>query len=68
MLAANSVFRIPARNDLARDEIPAWLETVMRDMKVAPVDWALLARDGSAWMAYWDQHVRGTGKRLEAND
>jgi len=38
----------------------------MRDMKVAPVDWALLARDGSAWMAYLDQHVRGTGRRLEA--
>ena len=38
----------------------------MRDMKVAPVDWALLARDGSAWMAYWDQHVRNTGRRMEA--
>jgi len=68
VLTAKKVFRIPARTDLARDEIPAWLDTVMRDMKVAPVDWALLARDGSAWMAYWDQHVRGTGKRLEAND
>ena len=65
VLAANKVFRIPARTDLQRDEIPAWLETVMRDMKVAPVDWSLLARDGSAWMAYWDQHVRGTGRRME---
>jgi iron(III) transport system substrate-binding protein len=66
VLAANKVFRIPARTDLQRDEIPAWLETVMRDMKVAPVDWTLLARNGSAWMAYWDQHVRNTGRRAEA--
>ena len=26
------------------------------------MDWALLAREGSAWMGYWDRHVRGTGK------
>ena len=23
----------------------------------------LLARDGAAWMGYWDRHVRGTGRR-----
>lgn len=63
VLTANKVFRIPARTDLERDEVPGWLESVMADMKVAPVDWALLARDGPAWMAYWDQHVRNTGHR-----
>ena len=26
------------------------------------MDWALLAREGAAWMGYWDRHVRGTGK------
>ena len=31
-------------------------------MKVVPMDWPLLAREGAAWMSYWDQHVRGTGK------
>jgi iron(III) transport system substrate-binding protein len=66
VLAASKVYRIPARTDLRPEEMPAWLEPVMRDMKVAPVDWALLARDGSAWMAYWDQHVRGTGRQVRA--
>ncbi len=63
LLAARKVFRIPARTDLPAAEIPVWLNDVMQQMVVAPVDWALLARDGSAWMAYWDQHVRGTGRR-----
>jgi hypothetical protein len=35
---------------------------VEREMVVADVDWALLARDGAAWMGYWDRHVRGTGR------
>ena len=34
-------------------------------MKVVPMDWPLLAREGAAWMSYWDQHVRGTGKQLK---
>jgi hypothetical protein len=29
------------------------------------MDWPLLAKDGSAWMSYWDQRVRGTGKSLK---
>jgi hypothetical protein len=26
------------------------------------MDWQLLAKEGAAWMGYWDQHVRGTGR------
>jgi iron(III) transport system substrate-binding protein len=63
VLTAREVYRIPARTDLLQEEIPAWLETVQREMRVAPVDWTLLARDGSTWMAWWDRHVRGTGRR-----
>ncbi|HEX5819407.1 MAG TPA: extracellular solute-binding protein [Gemmatimonadales bacterium] len=62
-LTARVVFRLPARRDLAEGQIPDWVREVERDMRVAPVDWPLLAREGSAWMAYWDQHVRGTGHR-----
>jgi iron(III) transport system substrate-binding protein len=62
-LTAREVFRLPARRDLAEGQIPDWVREVERDMHVAQVDWPLLAREGSAWMAYWDQHVRGTGHR-----
>jgi iron(III) transport system substrate-binding protein len=64
LLAARRVYRLPARLDLPEDSLPPWVAEVERTMIVAPMDWELLAREGSAWMGYWDQHVRGTGKHL----
>jgi hypothetical protein len=43
--------------------VPAWVADVERDMVIADVDWDRLAKEGPAWMSYWDQHVRGTGRR-----
>lgn len=63
-LTAAKVFRLPARQDLPPDMVPAWVTDVDRRMVVAPMDWALLTREGSAWMSYWDQHVRNTGARM----
>lgn len=63
LLAAREVFRLPARTDLPRDSVPSWVAEVDREMVVADIDWDLLSRDGPAWMSYWDQHVRRTGKR-----
>jgi iron(III) transport system substrate-binding protein len=63
LLAARGVFRLPVRNDLPSDSVPTWVTEVEREMVVADMDWELLSRYGQAWMSYWDQHVRGTGKR-----
>jgi iron(III) transport system substrate-binding protein len=63
LLAARAVYRLPARRDLPPDSVPAWVAQVEREMVVADVDWPLLARDGPAWMSYWDRHVRGSGRR-----
>jgi iron(III) transport system substrate-binding protein len=62
LLAARAVYRLPARHDLPPDSVPAWVAEVEREMVVADVDWPLLAREGSAWMSYWDRHVRGSGR------
>jgi len=62
LLAAERVFRLPARLDLPPDRVPAWVAQVEHEMVVEPMDWGLLAREGARWMGYWDQHVRGTGK------
>ncbi|MGQ0703028.1 MAG: extracellular solute-binding protein [Gemmatimonadales bacterium] len=62
LLAAREVFRLPARRDLPADSLPAWVAEVEASMVEADMDWALLARDGAAWMAYWDRRVRNTGK------
>jgi iron(III) transport system substrate-binding protein len=63
-LAAARVFRLPARRGLPADRVPAWVTEVERDMKVADMDWRLLAKEGSAWMGYWDTHVRNSGKGM----
>jgi iron(III) transport system substrate-binding protein len=62
ILTARRVFRLPARTDLPADSVPAWVADVERHMVIAEMNWPLLAREGSRWMAYWDQHVRGTGR------
>ncbi len=65
LLAARGVYRLPARLDLPPDSVPEWVAEVERVMKVAPMDWDLLAQEGGNWMTYWDQHVRGSGKSPE---
>lgn len=62
LLAAREVFRLPARTDLPLDSVPPWVAEVEREMIIAPMDWTVLSRFGPAWMSYWDQHVRGTGR------
>jgi iron(III) transport system substrate-binding protein len=62
LLTARQVFRLPARTDLPADSVPGWVADVERRMVIAEVDWPMLAREGSRWMAYWDRHVRGTGR------
>lgn len=63
ILAAEGVWRLPARHDLPPGRVPAWVADVEARMIVEPMDWALLAREGSKWMGYWDQKVRNSGKR-----
>ena len=63
LVAVREVFRLPARGDVPLDSLPQWARDVRRDMRVAEVDWALLADQGPQWMRWWDQHVRGKGKR-----
>jgi len=59
-LAAEKTFRLPARTDLG-DELPEWAREVEREMVPAAIDWALVEKDGSSWMATWDRTIRGKG-------
>jgi len=58
-MVARNVFRLPARTDLPRDELPPWAQKVLSEMTMAPVDSDLLAAQGSVWMERWDRTVRG---------
>jgi iron(III) transport system substrate-binding protein len=62
LLTARKVFRLPARTDLPADSVPGWVAQVEREMVIYDLDWSLFSQQGPAWMSYWDQHVRGTGK------
>jgi len=61
LLAAENVYRLPARTDLPPERLPEWARGVEKTMKPAKMDWALLEKEGQAWMARWDREVRGKG-------
>src|SRR5450432_3785399 len=60
-LAAERAYRLPGRTDIPAADLPAWARDVLQKMVVARLDWDLLDREGSAWMATWDREVRGKG-------
>ncbi len=66
LLAVRQAYRLPARRDLPADSLPPWARDVRRVMRVADVDWDLLAARGAEWMRYWDETVRGRGARANA--
>jgi len=61
LLATREAYRLPARLDLPLDSLPPWAREVRRVMKVADVDWDVLAERGAEWMRYWDENV-GEGR------
>jgi iron(III) transport system substrate-binding protein len=60
-LAAEQAFRLPARTDVPKAELPDWAREVEEKLVPAKMDWDLLEREGPAWMATWDRTVRGRG-------
>jgi iron(III) transport system substrate-binding protein len=63
LLAAHRAFRLPAREDIPRERLPAWAREVESQLVPAKMDWALLEREGPGWMATWDRTVRGRSRR-----
>jgi iron(III) transport system substrate-binding protein len=61
LLATRQEWRLPTRVDLPADSLPEWARDVRAGLVVEPMDWERLARDGDAWMMWWDRHVRGRG-------
>ena len=49
------------RTDLPPAELPDWARDVQSRMIPAKMNWELIEREGSAWMARWDREVRGRG-------
>ncbi len=60
-LAADKAFRLPARTDLSRADLPAWARDVLSRLVSAKVDWKLIEERGPDWMTTWDRTIRGHG-------
>ena len=61
-LAAEKAYRLPARTDLPRAELPPWAQEVLARMKPASYDRDLVAAHGAEWMERWDREIRGKGR------
>jgi iron(III) transport system substrate-binding protein len=58
--AAKTFYRIPARTDLDRAQLPAWMNEPFARM---PLDWDLLRRESGEWLRYWDTEIRGRNRK-----
>ena len=56
--AAQRFTRMPARNDIASDSLPAWIREARSAIKPMPLPHQLIADSLDAWMHYWDANVR----------
>lgn len=56
LMAAKKYFRVPARNDLPKDELPDW----MRDFNLVPmkIDWEEFDQRIEGWIARWQDEIR----------
>jgi len=59
--AAKEFYRIPSRDDIARETLPEW----MRNLNIPrmEMDWALVESKSQEWMEYWANHIRGSAGR-----
>lgn len=68
LLATREALRIPARQDLAREELPEWTRRVLDEIVPADFDSDLVEKHGADWMKEWDREIRGRGEQwLEAH-
>jgi iron(III) transport system substrate-binding protein len=56
---AREFFRIPARSDIPRSDLPPWMQAL--EIRPLPVDFDTLAAREKDWMKTWDEKVRGRG-------
>ncbi len=59
LITAREHLRIPARNDIPTDSLPAWIRDAQKAMLPMAMDRRLMADSLNAWMTAWDTRVRG---------
>ncbi len=60
---AREFYRIPARSDIPREELPEWISTT--ELVPMEINWDTLAAHERDWMMRWDTEVKGRGRPQE---
>jgi len=53
---AKQFFRIPARNDIPREQLPEWMRNL--NIPKMPMDWELVEAKQQEWMEHWNSFIR----------
>lgn len=59
-LAAHSYYRLPARTDIDRKQLPEWMNQPFKRMEL---NWDVISKQGNDWLRYWDTEIRGRSSR-----
>jgi iron(III) transport system substrate-binding protein len=59
IFAANKYYRLPARTDIDRGQLPTWMQQPFKRMSL---DWDLLRRESNNWLRYWDTEIKGRSR------
>ncbi len=59
VIQAEKYFRIPTRNDIPPEELPAWITAT--EIKPMAIDWKVFSEKSQEWMKYWDERIKGKG-------
>ncbi|MFQ5675650.1 MAG: extracellular solute-binding protein [bacterium] len=60
LMQAAKYYRIPARNDIQMETLPAWMSAT--EIVPMEIDWKVFAEKSREWMKYWDANIKGRGK------
>ncbi len=63
---ADAFHRIPARTDIAQDQLPDWMG--QDTFTPLDLDWNRLAAEGPEWMQHWDEQIKGRGAEYLAEN
>ncbi|TQR30578.1 extracellular solute-binding protein [Lysinibacillus sphaericus] len=58
---ANDYYQIPTRSDIDKASMPEWYKEL--DLKTFDIDWKFMSDKEAEWMEYWDNNIKGRGKK-----
>ncbi|MGG0757030.1 extracellular solute-binding protein [Brevibacillus laterosporus] len=58
---AEKYYQIPTLSTISKENLPSWLQDV--ELKPLEIDWQVIGNKEKEWMQYWDENIKGKGKK-----